>query len=134
MGKLSRNKGKVFEREVAAVFRRIYGDKVKRGWQAREGFDAPDVENVPGLWVEAKHHARVSVRAALEQAEEARRAAEKDGLVPIAVCKDNRTDPLVALYFDDFIAMLVELEEARAKNREARAPGASPSADVSKVG
>jgi hypothetical protein len=70
-GKLSRRKGKVFEREVAAGYREIFGAQVKRGWQAREGHDAPDVENVPGFWPEAKHHQRVNYRAALEQAEEA---------------------------------------------------------------
>ena len=63
-GKLSRMKGKVFEREVARDLRAIYGEQVKRGWQAREGTDAPDVENVP-YWVECKHHQRVNVRAAV---------------------------------------------------------------------
>lgn len=114
VGRHSRNKGKVFEREVARELRAIFGEGVKRGWQAREGHDAADVEGVPGWWVEAKHHARVSIRPALEQATEAR-AAAKDSRRALAVTKDNRKEAIASLYFEDFLELLRELERLRAK-------------------
>lgn len=114
IGKLSRAKGKVFERAVAAQYREIFGDQVKRGWQAREGHDAPDIEGVPGLWVEAKHHQRVNYRAALEQAEE---AAGKAGVLPaatpVAHCKDNGQPTVVILREDSWFALVKELQALR---------------------
>ena len=47
--------------------------------------EVPDVE-APCFWVEAKHHNRTNIKAALRQAME---AAPK-GRWPLAVCKDDR--------------------------------------------
>jgi len=113
-GKRSRRKGKVFEREVAAEYRAIYGESIKRGWQAREGHDAPDVENVPDLWVEAKHHQRVNYRAALEQAEEALEKAKAPITVrPIAHCKDDGQKAVVIIRQEHWFALLKELNQHR---------------------
>lgn len=113
MGALSRRKGKVWEREVARRFRELYGETVHRGWQARDGADAPDVVNVPGWWPECKHHRRCNYRAALEQAETDRTTAKRDDLKPLALCKDNRSKPVAVLYMDDFFRLLRELDDYR---------------------
>lgn len=111
-GKLARRKGKVFEREVARGYREIYGAQVKRGWQAREGHDAPDVENVPGLWPEAKHHHHVSPRAALEQAEEAAaKAGMPPAVKPVAHCKDDNKEPIVVLSQEHWFELMRKLHE-----------------------
>ena len=107
MGLLSRNKGKVWERAVAAMLRPIFGSGVKRGWQARAGTDAADVEGCGPFWTECKHHHRVNVQAALEQA----CAAAPAGRWPVAVCKDDRRPPLVAMRLDDWLDLVREWKD-----------------------
>ncbi len=104
VGKLSRNKGKVFEREIARDLRGIYGNQVKRGWQAREGTDAPDVENVP-FWVECKHHRKVNVRAAVAQARADVEAAGRE-LPILVVVKDNGQPPLAVVDWEVMLKLL----------------------------
>jgi len=123
VGKHSRNKGKGFERTVAAAFREVYGDQVKRGWQARQGSDAPDVEGVPGYWIEAKHHHKVSIRAAWQQVAAAQEDAKRKGDgrasdTPLIICKDDGEEPLAVLRFSDFVSLL-----GRVKQLEARGAG-----------
>lgn len=51
MSKLSRTKGRAFEQEAARKLRPLFGDRVKRGYQRRDGGEAPDVEtwiDIPG--------------------------------------------------------------------------------------
>lgn len=111
LGKLSRNKGKVFERFVAAAFREVYGDTVKRGWQAREGHDAPDVENTP-FWVECKHHKKVNIHAAVAQArEESERA--KSGLPILVATQNNGERPLVVVEMETFFTLLAAYEASK---------------------
>lgn len=103
MGKSQREKGKRFEREVARRFRDVLpGYDVRRGFQSRRGSDAPDVD-VPKFWVEAKVGARTNPRAALAQAIEA-----TDGRIPVAVCKDDRKDPVVMMRMDDFLDFVLD--------------------------
>ena len=111
IGKHSRRKGKKFEQIVALEFRGIFGDQVKRGWQARQGSDAPDVEGVPGWWVEAKNHHKVNVRAAFEQVIAAQEDAlrKKDPraeLKPLVVTKDDGKEALATLRFEDFVELV----------------------------
>jgi hypothetical protein len=123
VGKWSRNKGKAFERTVAAAFREVYGDQVRRGWQARQGSDAPDVEGVPGYWIEAKAHRKVNIRAAWKQVVAAQIDAKRkgDGRAtdnPVIICKDDGEEPLAVLRFSDFVSLL-----GRVKQLEARGAG-----------
>lgn len=111
LGRLARNKGKVFERRTAADLRAIYGERVKRGWQAREGADAADVENVP-YWVECKHHKRVNIQAAVAQAREAAEAAGSK-LPLLVVSKDNGAAPLAVLEWDAFVDLLRRAESTK---------------------
>ena len=110
-GARSRRKGAAFERELAQRFREVMpGAGVRRGLQYRTGEEAPDVE-VPCFWVEAKHHHRTNVRAAMRQAE----GACPPGRWPIAVCKDDHATPLVTMQLDDFLELVREWWERRDK-------------------
>src|SRR5262245_56734417 len=84
------------------AFRDALGDvTVRRGFQARSGEEAPDVD-VPGWWPECKHHRRVNVPAALAQAV----AAAPADRTPVAICKHDREPPLVALHLTDLLPLL----------------------------
>lgn len=102
MSKYQRDKGKRWEQEVARRFREVLPEaEIKRGWQARKGEDAPDVD-VPGWWVECKVGAAPPLMPALEQA---RRGCPPDR-VPVAVCKRDREGPVVVLDLDRFLELV----------------------------
>ena len=109
MGRSQREKGKRWEREVARLYQQAVGAGKRTGWHQSHGLDVADV-SVPlplpgwpnGIWNECKHHARVSMRAAMNQALD----ACPDGHLPLAVCKDNRKEPLVVMRLDDWLALL----------------------------
>jgi hypothetical protein len=106
-GARSRRKGAGFERWTAKTFREALGDEsIRRGFQARSGAEAPDVD-VPGWWIECKHHRRVNVFAALAQAV----AVAPAGRTPIAVVKNDREEPIVALRLADFLALIARAHE-----------------------
>jgi hypothetical protein len=79
------------------------GAVVKRGLQYRSGQEVADVD-APCFFIEAKHHHRTNIRAALDQAT----AAAPQGRWPIAVCKDDRKPPLVAMDLEDFLELVAE--------------------------
>jgi hypothetical protein len=62
MGAMSRNKGKVAEREIASVLADLTGHDVKRRVRQRDGDS--NLEGVPGWCVEVKRHAKAT-RAAV---------------------------------------------------------------------
>lgn len=108
-GARSRRKGAAFERELVRRFREIMPDAgVRRGLQYRAGQEASDVE-MPCFWVEAKHHHRTNVRAAMRQAID----ACPPGRWPIAVCKDDHATPLVTMQLEDFLELVGEWWERR---------------------
>jgi len=101
MGRRSRTKGKRWELDVVHLFRAELPElPIRRGAQTRSGAEAPDVD-VPGLWVECKHGQKVNHRAALAQA--IRDAAGTR--MPVAICKDDRSEPIVIMRLDDFLAL-----------------------------
>lgn len=104
MGALSRRKGASFERELVQRFREVMpGAEVRRGLQCRSGTEAPDVD-CPVFWPEAKRGRQPNVRRALRQAAE----AAPPGRVPIAVIRDDRAEPFVALSLEDFLELVGE--------------------------
>ena len=104
-GRRSRNKGKVWEREVAKLLQEFWPD-ARRGFQRRAGDDEADVEDTP-FWVECKVGARPNVFAAFDQAEEA-----SDGRpVLIAIkrnAKNSHEDPscFMAMRIENFLDLL----------------------------
>jgi hypothetical protein len=105
MGKLSRDKGKRFERKVATAFRKIYGDTVRRGWQAAKlapGVKPPDVDGTP-FHIECKVGQQPNARNALMQAED---DCGDSGRIPIAVIQFDHEEPFVVLRFEQFLDLI----------------------------
>lgn len=118
VGRLSRDKGKTHEQVVARALRAVYGEGVKRGWQARQGDDAPDVDGTP-FWVEAKRGRRVNYQAAMAQVVEARESATKKkdpraALPPLVVGRDDNGEAFAMLRFEDLVKLLRTLHEMSA--------------------
>ncbi len=111
-GKSSRRKGHDWERDVARQMRDIFGDRVKRGWQVREGTDAPDVDGTP-FWIECKKGKKTNIRAALLQAQDAagHLHGAGDNRPPLAVCKDDGMRATATMYLDDFLDLVKEWED-----------------------
>lgn len=95
MGRLSRNKGKAFERLVANAIRGM-GHAARRGVQYRGGPDSPDVVGIPGVHIECKHCARVNIHAAMRQA-----AADAGENVPVLIHRVNRGDVCLTVRLAD---------------------------------
>lgn len=112
-GKYNRQKGATFERQLAAFFRDIFPDVegIKRGLQYRGGQEAPDVEGLPALWVEAKRQKMPNIRAAYRQA----LAGCPKNKMPVAITKANRDETLVTLSLDDFGELLSEWWQLKRK-------------------
>lgn len=108
MGASQRRKGANFERELAARWRARWPTLgTKRGiGQMRSAAEVPDVDGLPGFWVEAKCGAMPNPRAALAQAQA---ACGERPLWCVAVVKDDRRPPFVALTLEDFEDILGEL-------------------------
>ena len=118
MSKSQRVKGRRWEQLVAADHRAIFGEGVRRGWQAREGADQCDVEGTP-FHIEASHQVLVPLRAKLRQA----LADVKPGRIPVVVAKDDRSVPLVLLRYSDWLDMVREWHERGQKCAECRGTG-----------
>ncbi len=101
-GNHSRRKGHDFERALVHVFREAMpGAEVRRGLQSRSGAEVADVD-CPVFFPEAKRGKKPNVRAALAQA----LAAAPEGRIPLAVVRDDRAEPFVALRLDDFLELV----------------------------
>lgn len=103
MGKMSRDKGKRGEREVASLFRQ-YGFGARRGQQYHGGADSPDVVGVPGLHIEVKRTERLSLYDALAQAK--RDAGEEE--LPVVIHRKNDSEWVVIMSFSDWMQLYRE--------------------------
>jgi hypothetical protein len=103
-GAHSRRKGAAFERDIVHRFREAMPDaSIQRGLQFRTGEEAPDV-NCPVFWPELKRGKQPNVRAALRQATE----TAPPGRIPIAIVRDDRSEPFVVVNLDDFLDFVAE--------------------------
>ena len=109
MGKMSRDKGARFERQVARMFR-DYGYEADRTAQhcGKTG-QAPDVKGVPFLHIECKHCEKMTlypwVKQACDDCE-----AEGKGNIPTVIHKANNKPVLVTLLYEDFMKLYTEFE------------------------
>lgn len=108
MSKLSREKGKRFEREVSNRFK-DWGYKAHRTAQYRGNTgDAGDVEGVPGIHIECKHYKEIGrVYDWYEQAKRDTDAARK-GDLPAVIFKADAKPVMVMMEFDDWIQLYNE--------------------------
>ncbi|MGD9724370.1 MAG: hypothetical protein AB7U76_24285 [Pirellulales bacterium] len=100
MGLRSKVKGKVGEREVAALLRE-YGYEGRRGVQFQGGPESPDVQGLPGIHVEVKRTEGFRLWAAMAQA----RMDAKPGDVPTVWHRSNKQKWVVVLDAEDFLRL-----------------------------
>ena len=106
MGKMSKNKGKVGEREFAHLLSNL-GVEAKRGVQYQGGEESPDVVHaLEGIHFEVKRSEQLSMYKALAQAD------NDSGLydVPVVAHRKNNKPWVVVLYAEDFINLAREPE------------------------
>lgn len=103
MGKLSRDKGKVGEREVAALLRE-YGFDGKRGVQYQGGRDSADVVGLPGFHIEVKRVEKFNLEAALGQAYEDCDNAS----IPVVFHRKSNKPWAVVMNARDFLKLVKE--------------------------
>lgn len=107
MGKLSRDKGKVGEREVAARLRAAGFSAARRGVQFKGGADSADVTGLPGHHLEVKRTEKLNLWGALEQAKkDAAAGVTGKGKAPVVVHRSSRRDWVAILPLDDFLELV----------------------------
>jgi len=106
MAKLSRDKGKRGEREVAELMRK-YGFEARRGQQFKGTKDSPDIiHNMGNFYVEVKRTQAFSLYPVLEQ------AAEEGGdeSRPIVFHRKNDKPWVVVVYADEFLDLMQDVD------------------------
>lgn len=101
MGKLSREKGKVGEREVGQKLRDRGFVNARRGVQYQGGPGSADVVGLPHMHLEVKRTERLNLYGALTQA----KADAAVGNTPVVVHRSSRRDWVAILGFDEFLAL-----------------------------
>lgn len=104
-----KKKGKDWENAVAREFV-ARGYSARRGLQARDGSDAPDVCVDLPLWIECKAGRSPNPHEALEQANLASSfVLGRPRLPPVAVIKADNKKPIAAMYLSDFLELLEQV-------------------------
>lgn len=109
MGKMQREKGKRFERQLASRFREYGYDARRTAQYCGNTGDASDVVGLPGLHIEAKH---VEAMRLYEWMAQAKRDAEASGkgALPAVFHKKNNAEILVTMELPDFMNLYREWE------------------------
>lgn len=103
MGKMSREKGKRGERELARKFRE-YGYEARRNQQYCGANGDADVTGLPGIHVEAKRTERLNLYEAMAQAKNDARENE----FPTVFHRRNNSEWLVVMRLDDWMEIYRE--------------------------
>ena len=110
----SNQKGKRFERLLAAKLRE-YGYNARRSVQyCGKSGEAADIVNLPYIHVEAKHVKRLNIYEAMEQAKRDAKAGGK-GDIPAVFHKKNNKNILVTVEFEDFMQLYKAFENSYGK-------------------
>ena len=110
MAKMSRDKGKGGELEVAALLKE-YGFEARRGQQFKGTADSPDViHNLPWpLHIEVKYVERLNLHDAMEKAE-----ADSGYKAPVVLSRRNGKPWLATLLAVDFLRFMKEFKHGQA--------------------
>lgn len=109
MGKMSRDKGKVGEREVVALLK-DFGFEAHRGQQFKGTKDSPDViHNMVGWYIEVKRREQLNLYEALDKADE----ENPGGTSSVVFHRKNGKRWLVTLDAEDFLEHVRELVDER---------------------
>ena len=98
IGKLSRNKGKVYERELAGNLRE-YGYDAHRGQQFCGKNGDADVVGLPGIHIEAKRREQISIYDWMAQSI----SEAKQGEFPVVMFRKSNCETLVVMRLPDFM-------------------------------
>ncbi len=96
-GRMSRNKGKTGERELAKKLTELFGEECRRSQQYCGDAGDSDVVGLPGIHAECKRTESLRLWAALEQAAH----DSKDGNIPMVFHRPNKRPWVVLMYLDD---------------------------------
>lgn len=110
MGASQRRKGAAGERAIANALKPTFPDACRGIGQARAGDDVPDVDGVPGVWIEVKTHRTVSSTTIIKAIQQASQAT--DGRTPVAIVRANGEQPIVCLRLGDWVAMVANQKPA----------------------
>ena len=111
MGKMSRDKGKRFERQLARIFREYgYSDSRRTAQYCGNTGDASDVIGLPGIHVEAKHQEKMRLYDWMDQA---KRDSKNTGNMPVVFHRKNNHEILVTMQLDTFFDIYREWESRR---------------------
>lgn len=105
MGKISREKGKRYEREVASYLK-SQGYDCRRGQQYCGSSGDADVIGLTGIHIECKHAEKMYLYDWMGQA--VRDARENE--IPVVFHRKNNCETLVTMRADDWIRMYREYE------------------------
>lgn len=103
MGKKSRNKGKVGERELAKKLREL-GFDARRGQQFCGANGDADVVGLPNIHIECKRVEALRLYDALAQATH----DSKEGELPVVMHRKNNSEWVAILKLTDFIEIYKE--------------------------
>lgn len=128
MGKFSRNKGKVGERELARELARVLGVTARRGVQFQGGPDSPDVVvDIPDLHIECKRTERFRLYDAVEQAVE-----DAGTKIPVVLHRANKKPWVAVIRLDDLPRLAERLQASGFRLQEKNeADGVTPIASPS---
>ena len=105
MSKMSREKGKRFERTVANLFKKHgYADAHRSVQYCGNTGDAADVIGIPGIHVECKHQEKMRLYEWLAQSISDSKA-EGAGNLPTVVHKANNKPILVTMRIEDWMIL-----------------------------
>lgn len=99
-GKMSREKGKRGEREVANILRRHGYTNARRGQQFQGSPDSPDVIGIPGVHMEVKRVESFHLWDSLEQS-----VGDAGSDIPVVAHRRNNSPWIAVLHLDDFIKL-----------------------------
>lgn len=109
MGKMSRDKGKVYEREIANALK-THGYDTRRSAQVMgKTGQAADVVGLPGIHIEAKRQEQIRIYDWMEQAIRDSEASGK-GDLPAVFFRKNNEKTMVCMRLDDWMEIYKEWE------------------------
>jgi len=105
MGKLSRNKGHSYEREIAQRFRELYPDARRQLEYHEDDCNGIDIQGVGPFDIQCKRFKKYAPLSCIEE------VLPKPDRIPVLITKGDRKDDIVCLYLNDFIEILKEWQE-----------------------
>lgn len=104
MGRKSKTKGKVGEREAAHELSRLFACQARRGVQYQGGPESPDIVSDIPVHFEVKRTEKLQLWPAIEQAEQ-----DAHGKIPVVLHRPNLRPWLVILNLEDLPGLVEKL-------------------------